>query len=75
VNRRIIVQPEAAEHAKGIFTYLAKNRFSVARRFNEAAADTLLKSKLTPVTAFAGCRPRLGCKTFAGKRFAALSDT
>ncbi|MGI8982837.1 MAG: type II toxin-antitoxin system RelE/ParE family toxin [Pirellulaceae bacterium] len=58
MNRRIIVQPEATEDAKGIFTYLAKNSFAVARRFNEAAADTLLQIQTDPSNSIRWMSPK-----------------
>jgi len=58
VNCRIMVQPEAIEDAKGFFTYLAKSSVAVARRFNEAAAETLLQIQADPKNSIRWTSPK-----------------
>ena len=42
------VRPQAALDAEEIFAYLLKQSFSLARRFNEAVADTLIAIRDDP---------------------------
>ena len=44
----IALQPQAARDAEGIFAYLAQDNIAVARRFNEAVADTLIALRDDP---------------------------
>jgi toxin ParE1/3/4 len=45
---RIAVEPQAVVDAEEIFAYLAKQDVAIAKRFNEAVADTLIALRDNP---------------------------
>ena len=58
---RVVVQPQAARDAEEIYAYLAQRDVAVARRFNEAVADTIIAIQQDPQIGMAwqATRPRL----------------